>query len=76
VTLVPRNEKMRKMMHAIEVHLAPDLKTTRQVILREPDDDFTSIRFDDQVVNAKFQEQVFDRKAPLDLELIRPGAPK
>ena len=76
VTLVPRNEKMRKMMHAIEVHLAPDLKTTRQVVLREPDGDFTSIRFDDQVVNAKFQEQAFDRKAPLDLERIRPGARK
>lgn len=76
VTLVPRNDKMRKMMHAIEVHLAPDLKTTRQVVLREPDGDFTSIRFDDQVVNAKFQERAFDRKAPLDLDLIRPGSPK
>jgi hypothetical protein len=76
VTLVPRNEKMRKMMQAIEVHLAPDLKATRQIVLREKDGDFTSIRFDQQVVNFKFQPPTFDRKEPLDLEQIRQAALK
>jgi hypothetical protein len=75
VTLTPRNEKMRKMIEAIEVHLAPDLKATRQIILRENDGDFTDIQFDGQVVNLEFQEQTFDRKAPLDLERIRQTAP-
>jgi len=75
VTLTPRNEKMRKMIAAIEVHLAPDLKATRQIILRENDGDFTDIQFDGQVVNLRFQEQTFDRKAPLELERIRQTTP-
>jgi len=56
------------------VHLTPELKATRQIILREHDGDFTDIQFDGQVVNLKFQEQTFDRKAPLDLERIRQTA--
>lgn len=74
ITLTPRNEQMRKMIEAIEVHLAPDLKATRQIILRENNGDFTDIQFDGQVVNLKFKEQTFDRKAPLDLERIRSTA--
>ncbi len=61
-------------MLAIEVHLAPDLKATRQVVLREKDGDYTSIQFDQQVVNPKFDEQTFDRKAPLPIERIRQTA--
>jgi len=75
ITLTPRNEKMRQMIEAIEVHLAPDLKATRQIVLRENDGDFTDIQFDGQVVNLRFPEQTFDRKAPLDLERVRQTAP-
>jgi outer membrane lipoprotein-sorting protein len=75
LTLTPRDEKMRQMIEAIEVHLAPDLKATRQIILRENNGDFTDIQFDGQVVNLKFPEQTFDRKAPLNLERIRQTAP-
>jgi hypothetical protein len=75
VTLTPRNEKMRKMIEAIEVHLALDLKATRQIVLRENDGDFTDIQFDGQVVNLKFGEQTFDRKAPLELDRVRHAAP-
>jgi hypothetical protein len=71
ITLVPRNEKMRKMMAAIEVHLAPDLKGTRRVLLRETNADFTEIRFEDQVVNIPLPPRTFDRTQPADLEQIR-----
>jgi outer membrane lipoprotein-sorting protein len=74
ITLTPRNEKMRKMMQAIEVHIAPDLKATRRVVLRENGGDFTDIRFDQQVVNAAFQERTFDRKTPLDLKSVEQAA--
>lgn len=76
ITLVPRNEKMRKMMKAIEVHVAPDLKATRRVVLRENTGDFTDIQFDQQVVNRKFPEGTFDRKSPLVLGKIREVALK
>jgi outer membrane lipoprotein-sorting protein len=71
VTLVPGNEKMRKMMKAIEVYLAHDLKATRRVVLRESTGDFTDIQFDQQAVNIRFQPGTFDRKSPLKLEAVR-----
>jgi outer membrane lipoprotein-sorting protein len=76
VTLVPRREMMRKVMQAIEVHLAPDLRATRRVVLREKDGDFTDIRFSGQVVGLAFPAQTFDRSAPLPLDAIRQAAAK
>jgi outer membrane lipoprotein-sorting protein len=71
ITLVPRNERMRKMMQAIEVHLAPDLHGTRRVVLRESNADFTEIRFEDQAANVRFPPRTFDRTQPADLSQIR-----
>ena len=74
ITLVPQNETMRKMMAAIEVHLAADLKGTRRVVLRENGGDYTDIRFSEQVVNAELPAKSFDRSAPVDIEKIRAAA--
>lgn len=74
VTLIPRNEKMRKMMSAIEVQLAPDLKGTRQVVLREKGGDYTAIRFDEQAVNVELPRNTFDRQSPAALEEVRKAA--
>jgi outer membrane lipoprotein-sorting protein len=76
ITLVPRQAAMRKMMKAIEVHLAPDLKGTRRVVLRENDGDFTDIRFSDQSVGVVFPARTFDRSAPADIEEIRRAGSK
>ena len=76
ITLVPRNEAMRRMMKAIEVHLAPDLKATRRVVLRETGGDDTDIRFSEQVVGAALPPMTFDRNAPLELEQIRAAVAK
>jgi len=74
ITLVPQNETMRKMMAAIEVHLAADLKGTRRVVLRETGGDFTDIRFSDQVAGLVLPSKTFDRNAPVDVEQIRAAA--
>jgi outer membrane lipoprotein-sorting protein len=74
ITLVPQNETMRKMMAAIEVRLAADLKGTRRVVLRETGGDFTDICFSDQVVGPVLPPKTFDRNAPADLETIRAAA--
>jgi outer membrane lipoprotein-sorting protein len=76
ITLVPRNPTVRKMMAAIEVHLAADLKSTRRVVLREAGGDFTDIRFSDQTVNGDFPPRTFDRNAPLPLADIQQAAAK
>jgi hypothetical protein len=74
LTLVPQQEKVRKMMRAIEVHLAPDLKGTRRVVLRESNTDFTEIRFEEEVVDAVFPPATFNRSKPAALEAIRQAA--
>ena len=71
LTLVPQQEKVRKMMRAIEVHLAADLKGTRRVVLRESNADFTEIRFEEQVTDAVFPSATFDRAKPAALESIQ-----
>ncbi|MEI7731678.1 MAG: outer membrane lipoprotein carrier protein LolA [Verrucomicrobiota bacterium] len=76
ITLVPRNEAMRKMMQAIEVHLTPDLKGTRRVVLRETGGDYTDIRFEDQQVGWSLPPRTFDRNAPLAVEEIKKNAGK
>ena len=74
ITLIPKNEAMRKMMAAIEVHLAADLKATRRVILRENGGDYTDIQFSEQVVNRELPPKTFDRSAPVEIEKIRAAA--
>jgi hypothetical protein len=74
ITLVPQNEPMRKMMAAIEVRLAADLKSTRRVVLRETGGDYTDIHFSEQVVGLALPRQTFDRNAPAPIERIHPAA--
>ena len=76
ITLVPRNETMRKMMQAIEVHLAADLKGTRRIVLRETGGDFTDIRFIEQIIGLELPARTFDRNAPLPLADIVQAAAK
>jgi outer membrane lipoprotein-sorting protein len=76
ITLVPQSERVRKMMAAIEVHLAPDLRGTRRVVLRENNEDFTDIRFEDQATNVKLPPRTFDRSQPAPLERIQEGVRK
>ena len=71
VTLVPQNERMRKIMQAIEVRLAPDLQGTRRVVLREGSADYTEIRFENQVANVRFPPRTFDRTKPADLGQVQ-----
>ena len=74
VTLVPQDEMTRKMMAAIEVHLAADLTGARRVVLRENGGDYTDIRFSEQFVNFEPPPKAFDRAAPADLEKIHAAA--
>ena len=74
ITLIPKNETMRKMMAAIEVHLTADLKGTRRVVLRENGGDYTDIQFSEQFVNLELPLKTFDRSTPVDIEKIRAAA--
>jgi len=74
ITLVPRNETIRKMMAAIEVHLAPALEATRRVVLRETGGDYTDIAFTEQVVNFELPQKSFDLNAPAEVAALQAAA--
>lgn len=70
VTLVPKDENVRSMLAALEVHLHPDLSATRQVVMREPGGDFTRIIFNRERRDVKFPEKTFDQTQPTELAAI------
>jgi outer membrane lipoprotein-sorting protein len=76
ITLVPQEERIRKVMAQIEVHLAADLKAVRRVVLRENGGDYTDIQFTEQVAALAFPPRTFDRNSPTDLDPIRRAAAK
>ena len=71
VTMVPKDENVRSMLAALEIHLQPDLSATRDVIMREPGGDLTRIIFNREKRSVKFPEKTFDQTKPLDIGAIK-----
>jgi outer membrane lipoprotein-sorting protein len=71
VTLVPKDENIRAMLAALEIHLAPDLSGTRALVMREASGDLTRITFTREVRRVKFPEKTFDQTKPAELAAIK-----
>lgn len=67
LTFVPKNETVRGIMAAMEIHLAPDLSATREVVMREPNGDLTRITFRAEKYNVPFPAGTFDQNKPLPI---------
>ena len=71
VTLVPKDETVRSMMSSLELRMAPDFSTTREVVMREPGGDFTRIIFRRERRDVPFPPGTFDQTKPLESAAIR-----
>lgn len=71
VTMVPKDENVRAMLAALEIHLHSDLSATREVVMREPGGDFTRIIFNREKRDVKFPEKTFDQTKPTELAAIK-----
>jgi len=71
VTMVPKDENVRAMLAALEIHLHPDLSATREVVMREPGGDFTRIIFNREKRAVKFPAGTFDQTKPTELAEIK-----
>lgn len=71
VTMVPKDENVRTMLAALEIHLHSDLSATREVVMREPGGDFTRIIFNREKRDVKFPEKSFDQTKPAELTAIK-----
>jgi outer membrane lipoprotein-sorting protein len=68
LVLKPKQKMAKQFIAAFELHFGEDLGAgARQVVMRQPDGDWTSIRFSNQVANAKLPAGTFDTQTPKDI---------
>ena len=71
LTMVPKDANVRGMLSSLEVHLLPDLSTTRQVVMNEPNGDLTRINFHAEKYNVEFPAGTFDQSKPVPIAEIK-----
>ncbi|HTA95090.1 MAG TPA: outer membrane lipoprotein carrier protein LolA [Verrucomicrobiae bacterium] len=71
LTLVPKDENARTVLAAIEVKMTPDFSATREVVMHEPNGDFTRIIFHREKRDVKFPAGTFDQTKPLDIAAVK-----
>jgi hypothetical protein len=71
LTLVPKDENVRGMLSSLAVKMPPDFSATREVVMNEPDGDFTRIIFHREKRGVKFPPGSFDQNKPLEIAAIK-----
>ena len=71
LTLVPKDQNVRGVLSSLEIHLPPDLSTTLEVVMNEPDGDLTRITFRNERRDLVFPSGTFDQTKPLDLAAVK-----
>jgi outer membrane lipoprotein-sorting protein len=71
VTLVPKDENVRATLSSLEVKMLPDFSATREVVMNEPNGDFTRIIFRREKREVKFPPGTFNQTKPLDIAAIK-----
>jgi outer membrane lipoprotein-sorting protein len=71
MVLVPKSADLRKMMSAIELKLRPDLSAADEILLKEPNGDYTRIAFRNERRNVALPDRTFDLASPVDLKALQ-----
>lgn len=71
LTLVPKDETVRGMLASLEVKMTPDFSATREVVMHEPNGDFTRIIFQNERRDVKFPDKTFDQNQPLPVAEVK-----
>ena len=71
MTLVPKDENVRGTLSSLEVKMQPDFSATREVVMNEPNGDFTRIIFNREKREVKFPPGTFDQTKPLLIGVVR-----
>jgi outer membrane lipoprotein-sorting protein len=71
MTLVPKDENSRAILSSLEVKMAPDFSATREVVMNEPNGDFTRIIFHREKRGVKFPPGTFDQTKPLEIAAVK-----
>src|SRR5580704_17085613 len=71
LTLAPKDGNARAVLSSLEVKMLPDFSATREVVMNEPNGDFTRIIFRREKRDVKFPPGTFDQTKPLDISAIK-----
>jgi outer membrane lipoprotein-sorting protein len=71
MTLTPKDESVRGILSSLEVKMAPDFSATREVVMNEPNGDFTRIVFNHEKRGVKFPPGTFDQTKPLEIAVVK-----
>jgi outer membrane lipoprotein-sorting protein len=71
LTLVPKDENARAVLASLEVKMLPDFSATREVVMNEPNGDFTRIVFHREKRGVKFPPGTFDQTKPLEIAAVK-----
>ncbi len=74
ITLTPKDESIRSVLSSLEIHMPPDLSTTREVVMNEPNGDLTRIIFREEHRDVKFPLGTFDQSKPIDIAQVKKAA--
>jgi len=73
LTLVPKDSNVRSMLASLEIRMRPDFSATREVLMHEPDGDYTRIIFTSERRNVAFPAGTFDQAKPLEITALAAG---
>jgi len=76
LTLVPKDESVRGMLASLEVKMLPNFSATREVVMHEPNGDFTRIIFHKEKRDVKFPDGTFDQNKPLPVAEVKAAIAK
>jgi outer membrane lipoprotein-sorting protein len=71
LTLVPKDGNARTVLSSLEVKMLPDFSATREVVMNEPNGDFTRIIFHREKRGVKFPAGTFDQAKPLEIAAVK-----
>lgn len=64
ITMRPKSKALREYVEAVELEIDPQTLRARRIILREPGEDYMSIRFDEYQENIELGDDLFSLTAP------------
>jgi outer membrane lipoprotein-sorting protein len=71
LTLVPKDKNVRETLSSLEVKMLPDFSATHEVVMNEPNGDFTRIIFNREKRNVRFPPGTFNQTRPLDIAAVK-----
>ncbi len=70
LVMTPRNSDMRSFISSIDIHFNKDITAAKNVVMKEPNGDSTTITFLTQQINVDLPQKCFDLDSPVPVNEI------